>query len=151
MALKPHTPVLFPIGARVLHAKGGGYRIVGTPDSCVLEHSGEPAYACIGGDGRIWIYAQDVMEGGCFSRLEGSGDLYEDILDMVSSGENLVERQGVAGLAYLRLTPRVAWDTFIQSLVTSRETPTTLSRFLNLVQFEATELRTYFCKHRALR
>lgn len=148
MTIRPATHVKFPLGSQVQHTKGGVYRVVATPDTCVIEQTGEPAYAYIGGDGRIWVRAQSVMEDGRFTLLGKSADLYEDILEMVSSGEGLVARQGAAGLAFLCLTPRVAWDTFIQSLVTARESPTALSRFLNLVQFEATELRTYFCKHR---
>lgn len=143
------TPILFPVGSRIRHKKGGLYRVLATPDVCYIERTLEPAYAYIAAEGTIWIRPQQEMEDGRFQKLGSieSAD-YEDILEMVTSGDGLAERQAAMGLNFLSVSPRAAWDIFIAALCRSRDSAVTLSRFLNQVQFEATELRNFFLKRR---
>lgn len=142
------APVRFQIGSMVRHKKGGIYRVLGTPDACRIEKTLEPAYAYISGEGAIWFRSQVEMEDGRFELLPAASSEYEDLLEMVSSGEGLLERQAHSGLSFLDVTPSRAWDLLLKSLVFSQESPSTLSRFLNQVQFEANQLRDFFLKRR---
>lgn len=143
------APVRFPIGAMVRHKKGGIYRVLGTPDACRIEKTLEPAYAYISGEGAIWFRSQVEMEDGRFELLPAAASEYEDLLEMVSSGEGLLERQAHSGFSFLDVTPSRAWDLLLKSLVLSQESPSALSRFLNQVQFEAHQLRDFFSKRRS--
>lgn len=143
------TPVRFPVGTYLRHVKGGLYRVVGTPERCRIEKTGEPAYAYLGEDGDIWVRPQGETEDGRFEvHATGDSSEYEDLLEMVSSGENLVERQASYGLSFLVVTPPRAWDLLLSALARSKESPAALSRFLNQVQFEAGQLRDFFLKRR---
>jgi hypothetical protein len=68
LSIPTPTP-MFGRGDVVTHQKGGHYTIVGTPDTYVIEETGEPAYAYQGKDGRIWVRSQTKMEDGRFQLL----------------------------------------------------------------------------------
>jgi hypothetical protein len=57
----------FKIDDRIIDIKSGGvYVVTATPQSCRLEHSGEPAYSYVGNDGTMWVRSQTEMEDGRF-------------------------------------------------------------------------------------
>lgn len=140
--------VRFPLGSSLRHKKGGRYRVIGTPDTCRIEKTLEPAYAYISEEGAIWFRPQSEMEDGRFELLNSDAHQYEDLLEMVSTGENLTERQAAYGLSFIQLAPARAWDILVMAFAHSSESPAALTRLLNQIQFEVTQIRDFFLKRR---
>lgn len=147
-SLPAPTPVRFPLGSSLRHKKGGRYRVISTPDVCRIEKTLEPAYAYISEEGSIWIRPQAEMEDGRFEMLAGPGSEYEDLLEMVSTGEGLAGRQAAYGLSFIRIAPARAWDLLVASFANSAESPAALARLLNQIQFEVNQIRDFFLKRR---